>query len=398
MNWRKLTLGVVMLVLIAGGLVFAFIPGATEVTVTTASRGPFAVTVEREGKTRVRDRYLVSSPLAGAAQRIDLEVGDPVTAGQVLTTIAPSSPALLDPRHEAQARAAVDGARSRLQAAQAGVEAAEAGASKASAELKRIREMRKGGYSSAQALDLAEAADRQARAELRSARFQVNVARAELESAQSVLHYSADAGGAGGGVAVRSPVAGRVLAVRHKSQGPVDTGTPLVEVGNPAAIEVETDVLSTDAVRIHPGMDVRFQRWGGDGDLTGKVTRVEPTAFTKVSALGIEEQRVWVISQISSPPERWRNLGDGYRVDCDFVLWQGDDVLQVPDSAVFGQDGANAAFVVADGQAQLRKVRVGRRSGLTVQILDGLKAGETVITHPDENLQDGAGVKIRARE
>ena len=398
MHWRKLALGFVLLLIVLGGLIFAFLPGPVPVIVTTARRAPFAVTVEREGKTRLRDRYLVSAPVGGAARRIDLEVGDPVTSGQVLTRIEPSRPTLLDPRYQAQARARVAGAKAQLDAARARIAAVDAAAATSSSELKRTQEMHRAGYASRQALDQAEAADRQALADLRSARFQVQVAQAELESARSVLHFGSDSTTPHEGVAVRSPVAGQVLAIRHKSEGPVAMGAPLIEVGDPAAIDVEADVLSTDAVRIRPGMDVRLKRWGGADDLAAKVTRVEPRAFTKISALGIEEQRVWVITQITSPRDKWRHLGDGYRVDCSFVLWQGDDVLQVPDSALFTAGGSQAVFVIEKGKARLRTVDVGRRSGLTDQILGGLKAGEIVVTHPDASLRDGSDVKIRARE
>lgn len=398
MKWGKAVLGLALLALIVGGLVLAFLPGPAEVTVAVARRGPMAVTVEQEGRTRVRDRYLVSAPVAGVARRIDLEVGDAVSAGQILTRIEPARPALLDPRYRAQARARVAGAEGQLEAARARVAAAAAAAVKAAADLGRARKMHGTGFASAQALDRAEAADRQARAELRSARFQVQVAQAELESARSVLRYGAEPDAAHEGVAVRAPVAGRVLAIRHKSAGPVAVGAPLVEVGDPGAIEVEADVLSSDAVRIHPGMEVRLERWGGAGVLSARVTRVEPTAFTKVSALGIEEQRVWVIARITSPRRLWDRLGDGYRVDCSFVLWQGDNVLQVPDSAVFDAHGAEAVFVVERNEARLRRVEVGRRSGLTVQIVRGLKAGELVVTHPGAELRDGSAVRIRGRE
>lgn len=394
MKWRKKALGVLVLVLILGGLVYAFLPSPPTVTVAKATIRPMSVTVEQEGRTRVRDRFLVSAPVVGEAARIDLDVGDTVAAGDVLTRIAPMTSNLLDPRSRARARAQVESAEAAVNAAEAGVTAAEARARQAATELSRVRALYEKGIETDQALDIAQAADQEARAALRSAVFQARVSRAELESAEAMLARY-DAGHPAESIPVRAPVAGRVLSVRHESAGPVDAGTPLIEIGDPRAIEIATDVLSSDAVRITPGMSVRLQRWGGADALRGQVTRVEPTAFTKVSALGVEEQRVWVISSITSPREEWGALGDGYSVDCSFILWSRDDVLQIPDSAVFDDEDGNAVFVVIDGTAELRPVEVGRRSGLDVQVLAGLEAGEAVITHPDEDVSDGAAVTVR---
>jgi len=394
MKWGKRIVGIGLALIVAGGLIYAFLPGPAKVTVARVRQGPMAVTVDQEGRTRVRDRYLVSAPLAGDAGRIDLEVGDPVTSGDVLTRIEPMPASLLDPRNRAQAKASVAGAEAAVQAAEARRQAADAAAHRSATELARVRSMHAKGYATDQELDIAQASNREAQADRRSARYQVQGARADLESARAMLQYGAS-GLPREAVPVKAPVAGRVLAVHHESAGPVTSGTELIEIGDPGAIEVKTDVLSSDAVRIHPGMAVRLQRWGGDRDLEGQVTRVEPTAFTKVSALGIEEQRVWVVSRITSPPDLWRRLGDGYRVDCSFVLWSGDDVLQVPDSAVFDHKGDQAVFVLTGGRARLRRIELGHRSGLDVQVLQGLEPGETVVTHPDETVADGVAVTVR---
>lgn len=396
MKWRKRALGILVLVLILAGLVYAFMPSPPTVTVAAAAVRPMSVTVEQEGRTRVRDRYVVSAPVAGEAGRIDLDVGDAVGAGDVLTRIAPMTSNLLDPRSRARARAQVESAEAAVKAAEAGVTAAEARSRQAATELSRVKALYEKGIETDQALDIAQAADQEARATLRSAVFQARVSRAELASARTMLARY-DAGEPAESIPVKAPVAGRVLGIRHESAGPVEPGTPLIEIGDPRAIEVATDVLSSDAVRIAPGMPVTLRRWGGDQDLRGQVTRVEPTAFTKVSALGVEEQRVWVISSIVSPRESWGALGDGYSVDCSFILWSGDEVLQVPDSAVFDSEGGSAVFVVEEGRARLRSVKVGRRSGLDVQILEGLAAGEVVITHPDESVSDGGAVKVRGQ-
>lgn len=196
-------------------------------------------------------------------------------------------------------------------------------------------------------------------------------------------------------VAVRSPVAGRVMAVRHESEGVVSSGTPLLVVGDPGRMEVEVDVLSADAVRIRPGAPVRFERWGGEKNLEGKVRVVEPAGFTKVSALGVEEQRVWVIVDITSPGTLWEKLGDGYRLEARFILWEQQDVLQVPAGAVFRTGDRHAVYVAEGNRAKLRPVDIGKRNGWAAQVLSGLAEGETVIVHPGEAVSDGRKVRPR---
>ncbi|MGB3097448.1 MAG: HlyD family efflux transporter periplasmic adaptor subunit, partial [Candidatus Deferrimicrobiaceae bacterium] len=196
-------------------------------------------------------------------------------------------------------------------------------------------------------------------------------------------------------IAVRAPVEGSVLGIPHKDEGGVEPGRPLIEIGNPRALEVEVDVLSSDAVRIRPGTTVHFDRWGGDGLLEGKVRIVEPAGFTKVSALGVEEQRVLVIADITSAPALWEQLGDGYRLEASFLLWEGDGILQVPASALFRYEDGWAAFVVNGGRAKRRIVTVGRRNGLVAQITSGLEEGETVIPHPSDQIEEGTRVRKR---
>jgi HlyD family secretion protein len=245
----------------------------------------------------------------------------------------------------------------------------------------------------------AETDARLAGARLRSLGFAVDVARFELEAARTALLYSA-AEGTGGlkrRVAISSPVHGRVLKVQHESEGVVAAGEALIEIGDPRALEVEVEVLSDDAVRIGPGTRVLLERWGGAGPLEGRVRAVEPAGFTKVSALGVEEQRVLVISDIVSPPERWERLGDGYRVEARFILWEGEDVLQAPSSALFRHEEGWAVFVMKNGRALRRQVETGRRSGLSAEVLSGLSEGEMVIPHPDRSIEDRTRVKLRER-
>jgi len=196
-------------------------------------------------------------------------------------------------------------------------------------------------------------------------------------------------------VLVRAPVAGEVLKIHHECEGPVETGLPLMEIGNPAALEVVVDVLSMDAIKIQTGMRVLFERWGGDAPLEGIVRTVEPVGFTKVSALGVEEQRVWVVVAITSNVDQWQRLGDGYRVEARFILWDEDDVLQLPASSVFRYRDGWAVFVIDGGRAQRRPVTIGQRNGLSVQILAGVDSGDRVLDHPSDEVDEGVSVRAR---
>lgn len=196
-------------------------------------------------------------------------------------------------------------------------------------------------------------------------------------------------------VTVRTPVGGRILKLHHESEGVVNAGEPIVDIGDPSQLEVETEVLSADAVNIGPGTTVLFERWGGDAPLEGKVKTVEPAAFTKISSLGVEEQRVLVIADITSLPESWQRLGDRYRVEAGFIIWEGKNVLQIPASALFRKGEGWAAFVMKNGKAHLREVKVGHRNGLAAEIISGISEGETVIIHPDDSIRDGSRVKVR---
>lgn len=384
-------------VLVVGAIVAGFLPRPAPVEVGVVSRGPLSVTVEEEGKTRVIDRYVVSAPVAGFARRIELEVGDPVSRGDRLLGLEPLRSDVLDPRRRAEAEARVASARSSMLAAEQTASAAQADEELARLELRRIEKLGRIQYVSEETLDRARAQARAAAAKLRSAQFALEVARHELEAAETALEYSAarDGGEPPEIVEIRAPVDGRVLRLLRESEGVVASGAPLIEVGDPAALEVEVDVLSADAVRIAPGTPVRFERWGGSRPLEGVVRVVEPTGFTKISALGVEEQRVLVISDITSPASEWARLGDGYRVEASFVLWQAEDVLQAPASALFRHDGGWAAFAHRDGRAVLAPVTTGARNGLRVQILDGLEAGEEVVIHPGDDVVAGGRIRLR---
>ena len=244
-------------------------------------------------------------------------------------------------------------------------------------------------------LDEVESLVKQNRAGLKSAEFMVEVARYERQAALAVLKFSKTPATPGEveKIVLKAPAGGRVLKLLQESAGVVNAGQPLLEIGDPQTIEVEVDLLSADAVRVQPGMRVLFSRWGGEKELSGVVKRVEPRGFTKISALGVEEQRVWVIVDFSEPAEILQRLGDGYRLEANFILWHDDAVLKVPGSALFRLDDAWALFVVEEGRAHQRRVEVGRRGGIYVQILSGLKTGTTIINHPGDTIVDGCQVR-----
>ena len=382
---------------VAAGLGYGFLPRAVPVDVAGVKRAPLTVTVEEEGKTRVRERYTVSAPMAGYVRRIDLKAGDAVAAGQVLAVIEPARAVALDPRTRAQAQAQASAAQAALAAAQENARAAVAAAQLATQERARAESLRQSNFVSAQALDSARTAETRARAVEQATQHTVRVARFELEMARATLSSTArlQAGGAAEQVQVQAPVAAHVLKLLHESEGAVAAGQPLLEVGDPASLEVEVEVLSTHAVKIAPGSRVILDRWGGAQPLGGTVRVVEPSGYTKISALGVEEQRVRVIVDFSSPREAWARLGDGYRVEARFVLWEGQDVLQLPTSALFRQGEGWAAFVLDGRRARLTPVEIGQRAGLATQVMSGLKAGDRVVAHPDETIKDGVRVKPR---
>jgi len=392
-NIAMSALGLVIL----GALVFGFMPRPVPVDTAIVRSGPLRVTVEEEGRTRVIDRYVLSAPVAGLARRIELDVGDQVNKGDVLLELEPLPPEVLDPRSRASAEARVQAASAAREGAAQSVAAARADAELADHELARKVKLRADGLISEDELDRARAEARVTAANLRSAEFAVDVARHELEAARTALVFSTAAatGQALEMVPVRSPVAGRVLDIFRESEGVVSPGQPLIEIGDPAALEIEVDVLSADAVRITPGTKVEFHRWGGDELLEGVVRVVEPRGFTKISALGVEEQRVLVISDIVSPRKIWERLGDGYRVEAEFIIWQQADVLKIPAGALFREGDDWAVYTLDGGRARLREIKPGRRSGLEVQILGGLEPNQTVIVHPSDDVGDGVRVRNR---
>lgn len=397
MPWRR-NFGLILLaVILLAAIAYGFWPQPVAVDVVAVTRAPLQVTVEEEGKTRVVDRFVISAPVPGYVRRIELKVGDTVSQGQVLAEVEPLRSVILDPRSRAEAQARVAAAEAALRAAQEDAIAAQAEADYAASQLQRLRRLYPKGYISIETLQQAEAAARRTEARRSSSRFAVQVAKFDLEAARTALRYSVAQGSRQimEEAPVRAPVEGRVLKLKRESEGVVQAGEPLLEIGDPNSLEVEVEVLSADAVRISPGTRVLFERWGGVRPLEGRVRRVEPTGFTKVSALGVEEQRVLVIVDITSPTEQWQRLGDGYRVETSFILWEGDSVLQAPASALFRHGDGWALFVAANGRARLQPVQVGHRSGLAAEVVSPLKEGELVILHPDDSLADDVRISPR---
>ncbi|PKN35674.1 MAG: efflux transporter periplasmic adaptor subunit [Deltaproteobacteria bacterium HGW-Deltaproteobacteria-19] len=379
--------------------VYGFIPKAVEVELAAAKKGTLQVTIEEEGRTRLKDRFTVSAPVPGFLQRIDLKVGDAIKKGQAVAQLEPLRSPALDPRSHGEARAAVSAAEAAVRAAEEREQAARADADYAGQRHERMKTLFQRGTIARDTLDQAEADAKRAGANRSSAAAAVGVARSDLERARTAgQDYSSGRGtGSRGAVSVTSPVAGRVFKVYRESESAVQQGEPLLDIGSQADLEVRVEVLSSDAVQLRKGMRVEFKRWGGDQPLMGTVRIIEPAGFTKISSLGVEEQRVLVLVDITSAPEQWQALGDGYRLDTTFIVWEGKDILQVPASALFrsGQDWA--VFVADSGRAVKRIVQVGKRSGLTAEILSGLKDGEKVIARPDDTVKEGGKVKAAGR-
>ncbi len=383
--------GAALLALVAWGL----LPKPVLVETGVVVRGPLTVRVSEEGKTRVRNRYVVAAPVAGRMRRVPLKPGDEVKAGEtLLTAIEPVVAPLLDPRARAQAEAVVSMRdASRKQAAEA-LDANKAASKMAESELERVRSVTRAGTMSQSDRDRVEMESSMRAAEVRAAEFALQVADYELAQARAALERP-DASVAGNLVEVKSPVSGRVLKVMLESETVVTPGTQILEVGDPADIEIEAEILSRDAVTIHPGDSAEIDQWGGENPLKGRVRRVEPAAFTKISALGVEEQRVIVLSDLVDPPETAKALGDRYRVEVRVAVWHAEEVLIVPAGSLFREGNAWKTYVFRNGNARLTAIEAGHSDGRFTEILSGVSAGEEVLLHPPDTVKDGTAVMIR---
>jgi HlyD family secretion protein len=398
------------------GLVRAFAPEPVLVDTALVARGRLAVTLDDDGRTRVRERYTVSAPIQGRLLRTTLDPGDPVRAAEsVVAEFAPVAPTLLDARSRAEAQARMLRAEARMREAQALREQAEADLKFAQAELARVRELRERDIQPLAAVEKAEREERRANEGLRASSFGVQVARFELEQARASVGEgptAQDGAGKDGKLELRSPIEGIVLRVFEESSRTLNAGEPILEVGNTRLLEVVADYLSQDAVKIQPGMTALIAGWGGEGQggeervLRARVRLVEPAGFTKVSALGVEEQRVNVVldpdggASEAKPSEgqdaqAWAALGDGYRVEVRILLWEQENVLRVPTGALFRDGESWAVFAVEDDRAVLRRLELGRQNGLDAQVVSGLSEGDRVVLYPTELVRDGTLVEPR---
>jgi HlyD family secretion protein len=375
--------------------VLALRPQPVPVDLATVGRGALATVIDETGTTRVIDRFVVSAPVTGSVSRLNLEPGDPVKQGDPLAEIAPALSPLLDERTRAQAEARLGAALSAVGQARAQVARAAAAKELTAQELARARRLGASGALPAQALEQAEFAARMRQEELTSAEFAGRVAAEEARIARVALGRDRTPGSAARHIDVLSPVSGHVLHVHQKSASVVQASTPLVEVGDPTKLEVVVDLLTTDAVQVRPGTAVLLRGWGGDGTITGKVRRIEPSAFMRPSALGVDEQRVNVVIAFTEPRERWGALGDGYRVEARIVLWQADGVLKVPHGAVFRRGAGWAAYRIDEGRAELVPVTLGHWGEAEVEVTGGLREGSSVAVYPGDRVKDGARVERR---
>jgi HlyD family secretion protein len=396
----KITLGRILAALAIAAalaaLVWALIPRPVSVETAAVTKGKFVATVDEDGKTRVRERYVVAAPLAGRLTRVRLKAGDSVKADDVVAAIVPSPAPFLDPRSRVEAEQRLGAAEAARERTKATVERATAQTEQAKKDLERISVLAKTGAATTQALERAETAMRVADRDLRAAEFLDHAAEHEVAQAKALLAQYTDAGAnPPDRWNVTAPVSGLVLKVAQESETVVQPGTPILDIGDPRDLEIVVDVLSTDAVEIHPGAEVSIEHWGGPGTLAGQVRRVEPAAFTKISTLGVEEQRVNVLIDIASPPQRWVGLGEAYQLDTRITVFTRDDATIIPSGALFRVGDGWSVYVVSDGRAQRRAVELLRRSGRFAAVTAGVQPGDKVIVYPSDRIAPGVGVESR---
>jgi HlyD family secretion protein len=391
-RWLKIALGAIVLLALG---VWAFMPSAVPVDIVAVARGDIEVTVNEEGRTRVRDRFVVSAPLPGRMERIELEPGDAVVAGKTaVAQFRPTPPALLDVRTRAELEARVKAAESAVGGARAERDRIQAELKFAQSELQRAQKLVEERVIAAREI---EAAQRQAETLQRarqSAEFAIRTSEHQLELARASLIQSRGTGAAA--IPLYSPVNGVILRVLQESAAVVPTGQPLVEIGDVADLEIVSDLLSNAAVRVKPGQPVRIEQWGGDRPLEGRVRRVEPSGFTKISALGVEEQRVNTIIDFEGPPGARQGVGDGYRVEVRVIVDSRKNVLAIPTSSLIRNGDEWAVYVVENDQARRRVVQLGQRNSLSAEVTSGLSENERIIVYPSDAVADGVRVTPRS--
>lgn len=397
--FRKWAIPAFATLLLIFGLTYAFWPRPVPVDLAVIERGPMQVTTDDEGETRVTEYYLVSAPLAGRVLRFNGDVGDAVVAGQTpLATIRPTAPAFLDNRSRSELEASVKAAEAAKEQSETELERFIVLRDFAVAEYKRALTLTETDAMPKNRLDRFYTDMRAQEAAVKSAQATLYIRDFELERARAALINPVDPQTATSGTCcfiVKAPVGGRILRILQESESVVNAGTPLVEIGDPRDLEIVSDFLSNKAVLISQGDDVIIEDWGGNTVLTGKVRLVEPFGFTKVSTLGIEEQRVNVVIDFTEPYEKWQRLGHGYRVDVRVVTWQKEDVVRVPLGALFRHEGDWAVFAVADGRAHITPIQVGHINTNAAEVIGGLEAGQEIVLHPSNRVSDGATITER---
>jgi HlyD family secretion protein len=379
-RWLPYAGAVVLVALITAGLW----PRPLPVETARATVGTLRATVNEEGKTRIKQRYVVSAPVTGQLRRVPFKAGAEVRAGEtVVAVIEPVSPTLLDARTRTATEAKRDTALANLEKARAGQHFA-------ASDLRRLEKLQADQMISVQELETAQL--REASASKEQAAAESALRQAEAELAEFSVNAPVGTNTLRDPVQIKAPATGAVLHVFEENARVVSAGTPLMDIGDPADLEVVVEVLSRDGAAIPPGTPVELEQWGGGQPLRAQVRLVEPAAFTKVSALGVEEQRVNVVADLLTPPDQRRNVGDSFRVEARIIVWEARDALKVPAGALFRKGEQWAAFVVTDGRARLRIVKAGRSSGTETQVLEGLKQGEEVILYPGSRVRDGQRV------
>ncbi|HXG92612.1 MAG TPA: HlyD family efflux transporter periplasmic adaptor subunit [Blastocatellia bacterium] len=390
----KITWGRVLFIAVAIGIIYLIVitmlPSPIAVDAARVERGPLRVTVDEEGEVRVHDRFIIAAPIVGRMARIELHDGDRVERGQVVASIYPTP---IDVKERAEVLSRVRAAEALKREADERVAHAREDYEQARRESARMESLAKQGVVSAQAFEQAKNAEVTSKNEFDAARARAQAAASEVEIARAgLVAIDSEASNATRAVKLRSPVAGCVLRVVEKSERVVTQGMPLIIIGNPELLEVVVDLLSTDAVKVKPGMPVLLENWGGDAAIRARVRVVESGAFTKVSALGIEEQRTNIVADFVDSPGP---LGDGYRVEAKVVIWESDGVLKVPTSALFRHGDNWAVFVIEEGRAQTRNLEIGHRSQFEAEVLSGIEEGAMVILHPSNQIEDVRRVSVR---
>lgn len=394
----KLYIKIALGVFAVGLLVFALIPARVPVDMDVVKRGDVLVTLDGEGKTKIHDIYVVYAPIEGRVTRIESEQGDSVTAGEtVIANMKPADPHFIDSRTEIQTQADIQGAEAALGFEVAKLERAQAELDFAKAELARTQRLYDNGNVSIARLEQAQLTVRLRETELNTANSGMEVAKSTLAAAKARLVQPGTAadGTDSSNLIVRAPISGKVLRILHKSEGVIPSGTPLVEVGNPEDLEIVIEMLSRDAVKVKKGDMALIKRWGGSDDIRAQVRVVAPSGFTKISALGVEEQRVNIYLNFIDGPDKWQGLGDAFRVEASIIVDRADNVPYVPISALFRYEGKWSVFKVVDGRTERAEVGVGRINDQIAEVVSGLSEGDTVVIHPGTDIDDDMRVVKR---